>query len=198
MSQAGRLTDRFPELPEPDDPRELPPQPQVPRPEGRTAVVTRSMAADVTMTRLTAAARRPSVWAAEALYVGVLLGIGLATGTTWWSPLAWLAGGILISLWVISRASRKALHALYPPDTEVRVSTGTDGLRFTVRDGSYLLPWSEVRSAMIVREHLVLRRTGAGGAIILPPALFGPDTVEAATAAAGPPARGSQAGGEPA
>ena len=170
--------------PEPADPRDLPEPVEPAEHGGRAAVVTPAMAQEITTTRLVAAARRPLVWVSEVLYAAVLLGIGVAVGSRWWSPLAWLAGGVLIALWIVSRASRKALQALYPPKTEVRVATGTDGLRFTAPKGSYLLPWSEVRSAEVVREHLVLRRTGPGGAIILPPPLFGPDTVEAATAAA--------------
>lgn len=153
-------------------------------PEGRSAVVTPTMAQELTLIRLTEAQKRPTMWVAEALLVIVLVGIGIATAGPWWTPLAWVAAGLFVALWVVSRASRKALHALYPPDTQVQVATGTEGLRFTVPKGSYLLPWSEIRSAEVVREHLLIRRTGPGGPIILPPPLFGPDTVEAATAAA--------------
>ncbi len=142
------------------------------------------MAAEITVTRYTAMSRRPGVWIGLGIYAVVLVVVGLVVRHTWWSPLLWLVGGGFVGLWIVSRAARKALQTLYPPKTEVRVTTEPEGLRFTAAEkGSYLLAWAQVRSVEELRGHLILYRSGPGGPIIVPPALVGPDTVEAATAA---------------
>ncbi len=140
--------------------------------------------------RLASAVRSRALWVGSGCWLAALVVLAVWRGASVGATLALLVGGVAVAVWVTARAATKAVSAVYPRDLRVTIETGGARLRLRTINGAWDAPWEDFRSAERSRGHLLLHRKGAGGAVVLVPALLGPEVFDD-LAAAGIPVTGS-------
>jgi hypothetical protein len=156
----------------------------------RSTVVDRLGRQQASGARLASAVRSRNLWVAAGCWLLVLVAFSLWRGASPGSLAVVLLAGALVVVWLVSRTSMRAVDAVYPKEKRVTIETSSGGLWLRTVDGSWHAPWTDFRSAERSRHHLLLHRRGQGGAVVLVPALLGPEVYDD-LAAAGIPVTGS-------
>ena len=135
--------------------------------------------------------RSRNLWIAAGCWLLLLLAFALWRGASIGSLAVVLLAGVVVVVWLVSRTSMRAVGAVYPKEKRVTIETSSAGLWLRTVDGSWHAPWTDFRSAERSRHHLLLHRKGQGGAVVLVPALLGPEVFDD-LAAAGIPVTGGE------
>ena len=139
--------------------------------------------------RLVVSARSRGLWVAVAVWLLIVLGLAIWAGASVGGTVTLLLAATALATWAVSRTSMRAISAVYPKGQQVTLQTSSAGLWLRTKEGSWHAPWTDFKAAERSRHHLLLQRKGAGGALVLVPALLGPEVYDD-LAAAGIPVTG--------
>lgn len=140
--------------------------------------------------RIAASARSRALWVAVGVWLALILLLAIWRDASVASTIGLLIAGAGVAMWMTSRASMKAVQAIYPKDRRVTIETSSAGIWLRTVDGTWHAPWTDFRSAERSRRHLLLHRRDRGGAVVLVPDLLGPEVYDD-LAAGGIPVNGS-------